>query len=171
MAKQARVQRAANGTDRYLVLRQGYRYEGPSGQAGYQVLRFAEYAIRLDPPAVRPGKEWDATPSADLLRDDSLQARSELHVRLSRPVTVLVLALVAVPLARFRPGASRFYPLWMGMLVFALYFNLLGTGQLWIELGQAPAWAGLWWVHVLIPGLVFLAGFLARMNPLKRVTA
>jgi lipopolysaccharide export system permease protein len=36
------------------------------------------------------------------------------------------------------------------MLVFALYFNLLGTGQLWLEQGRVPGWLGLWWVHGLL---------------------
>jgi lipopolysaccharide export system permease protein len=75
-------------------------------------------------------------------------------MRLSRPVTVLVLALIAVPLTRFRPAMNRFYPLWMGVLVFTLYFNLLGTGQLWIEQGRIPGWLGLWWVHGLLLGLM-----------------
>ena len=121
--------------------------------------------------SVQPGREWDAVSSAALLGDGSVQARGELHMRLSRPLTVLILALVAVPLARFRPGASRFFPFWMGVLVFALYFNLLGTGQLWIEQGQVPTWVGLWWVHALIPALVFLGSGLSRMTSLMRVSS
>ena len=169
VARYARVQQAENGTDRYLVLQQGYRYEGSPGRADYRMLHYEEYAVRLSPSAVQPGRKWDAVSSVELLQDDSPPARGELHMRLSRPVTVLILVLVAIPLARFRPGASRFYPLWMGVLVFALYFNLLGTGQLWIEQEQMPAWAGLWWVHALIPGLVLLGSLLGRVNPLKRM--
>ena len=75
-------------------------------------------------------------------------------MRLARPVTVLVLTLIAVPLARFRPATNRFLPLWMGVLVFTLYFNLLATGQLWLEQGHLPDWLGLWWVHGLMVGLI-----------------
>jgi lipopolysaccharide export system permease protein len=69
---------------------------------------------------------------------------------------VLVLALIAVPLARFRPGVSRYYPLWLGVLVFTVYFNMLGTARLWIEQDRLPASQALWWVHAAL-----LAGFAA----------
>jgi lipopolysaccharide export system permease protein len=89
---------------------------------------------------------------------------------LARPLTVLVLALIAVPLGRFRAGASRYYPLWLGVLVFTLYFNLLGTGQLWLEQGKLPAWAGLWWVHALMVALCLGTPQLMRWLAVRRVT-
>jgi len=71
-----------------------------------------------------------------------------------------VLALVALPLGRFRPATSRFYPLWLGVPVFALYFNLLITAQLWVVQQALPRWLGLWWVH-----LVFAVAALLALRP------
>ena len=139
VAQQARVE-PARGTHRYLVLSQGYRYDGVPGRADYRVLRYREYALRLQAGAVQKPSKWDALPSRQLWDAAGPAAAAELHTRLSRPLTVVVLALLAVPLARFRPGASRYYPLWLGILVFALYFNLLNVGQLWIGQGRMPAW-------------------------------
>jgi lipopolysaccharide export system permease protein len=84
-------------------------------------------------------------------------------MRLSRPLSLLVLFLIAVPLARFRPATSRFYPVWLGVLVFALYFNLLATARLWLVQASTPDWLGLWWVHT-----VLLVGLLVWLRPRLR---
>jgi lipopolysaccharide export system permease protein len=34
--------------------------------------------------------------------------------------------------------------------VYFIYFTLLSAGKVWIERGMAPAWLGLWWVHLLM---------------------
>jgi len=148
VAEQARVD-PPGGADRYLVLSNGYRYDGVPGRADYRVLRYREYAVRLQAAPVQAARKWDAVPSVELWNDADPVAAAELHMRLARPVTAVVLALLAIPLARFRPGLSRYYPLWLGVLVFAVYFNLLNIGQLWIGQGRIPAWLGLWWVHAL----------------------
>jgi lipopolysaccharide export system permease protein len=161
VAQQARVEQTG-GADRYLVLSNGYRYDGVPGRADYHVLRYREYAVRLQAGPVQEAKKWDAVATGQLWNDAGPAAAAELHTRLSRPVTVVVLALLAVPLARFRPGLSRYYPLWLGILVFTLYFNLLNVGQLWIGQERIPAWLGLWWVHALPLGLLGAASGLWR---------
>lgn len=158
VARQARVDQP-HGLDRYLLLSDGYRYDGVPGQADYRVLSYREYALRLQAGPAQAAKKWDAVTTTALWNDAGAAAAAELHRRLSRPATVVVLALLAVPLARFRPGVSRYYPLWLGILVFTLYFNLLNIAQLWLEQGRMPAWLGLWWVHALpLAGLGALTG-------------
>ncbi|HFD81100.1 MAG TPA: LPS export ABC transporter permease LptF [Gammaproteobacteria bacterium] len=139
----------------FLSLYHGRRYQGQPGRADYRVLEYDEYGIRLKPQAPEPVRKWDAVPTATLRHQPGPQARAEWQQRLSRPISVLVLALMALPLGRFRPGSGRYYPLWLGVLLFTLYFNLLGTGQIWLERGVLPSWLGLWWVHVLVPASFF----------------
>jgi lipopolysaccharide export system permease protein len=157
VARHALLREGDNTADRFLVLQDGYRYDGNPGRADYRVLRYAEYAVRLRPRPVATEQKWDAVATSDLLPDRQPAAQAELQTRLSRPLSVLVLALIAVPLGRFRPATSRFYPLWLGVLVFTLYFNLLATAQLWLMQGVLPPWLGLWWVHLLFVFGVLLA--------------
>jgi lipopolysaccharide export system permease protein len=158
VAERARIDQR-RGPDRYLVLSDGYRYDGVPGRADYRVLRYRQYAVRLRTVAAQEAKKWDALPSTELRKDAAPAAAAELQMRLSRPLTVVVLALLAIPLARFRPGVSRYYPFWLGVLVFTVYFNLLNIGQLWIAQERIPAWLGLWWVHALfVAGLGAVAG-------------
>lgn len=160
VARHALLREVSGAAGRFLVLQDGYRYDGYPGQADYRVLRYAEYALRLRPPPVTTEQKWDAVKTADLWTDKGLAAFAELQARLSRPLSVLVLALLAVPLGRFRPATSRFYPLWLGVLVFALYFNLLATAQLWITQAVLPRWLGGWWVHLL-----FVVSLLLVLHP------
>ncbi len=150
VAGSARLELVDASGEQYLVLHNGYRYDGTPGRADYRVLNYKEYAVRIGLRSAEPERKWDAVATRLLWNDPHPQAQAELQMRLSRPVTVVVLALIAVPLARFRPTASRFYPLWMGVLVFTAYFNLLATGQLWLEQNRIPGWLGLWWVHGLV---------------------
>jgi lipopolysaccharide export system permease protein len=35
------------------------------------------------------------------------------------------------------------------VLVFIIYFNLMGTAKAWVEQGVIPPSIGIWWVHLL----------------------
>ena len=37
----------------------------------------------------------------------------------------------------------------MAILLFVVYYNLLGAAKVWVEQGDVPASIGLWWVPVL----------------------
>ncbi|VAW78135.1 hypothetical protein MNBD_GAMMA15-1021 [hydrothermal vent metagenome] len=156
VAKRATLETRDNG--RYLVLGEGYQYDGKAGQANYRRLRFRDYSIRLDPSRVEVPSKLDAFSTAELISDNSPESRAELAMRIARPLSVLVLVLIAIPIARFRPAGSRYTPIWMGVLVFTLYFNLLNVGRMWIENETLVGSLGLWWVHalMLLIGVVLL---------------
>lgn len=169
LAASARVQESPDAAVDYLVLQDGYRYDGTPGQADYRRLQFREYAIRLAMPPAEPAKKQDAMAFSDLWFDPDLQAQAEFQRRLARPISVLVLALIAVPLGRFRPAVGSYYPVALGVLLFTLYFNLLGAAQLWIVQGWLPSWLGLWWVHLVPLVLVFGWNALLRAAARRRV--
>ena len=52
----------------FIVLQQGYRYDGVPGTANYRVLKFDQYAVRLDSPAADTPFKWDAVATLELLR-------------------------------------------------------------------------------------------------------
>ena len=79
----------------------------------------------------------------------------ELESRLAAPLSVLVLALLAVPLSHIQPGQGRYGKLVLGILAYLAYANLVSLGATWIGKGKMPMMLGLWWVH----GLVLLVAF------------
>src|SRR5690606_25925587 len=85
---------------------------------------------------------------------------AELQWRISSPLSLLVLAVLAVPLSRSSPREGRYSRVGLGLLIYIIYANSLSIARVWLERGYVPEWIGLWWVHA-IAGLVGLA-LLAR---------
>ncbi len=144
-----------------FVLYNGTRYEGVPGAANFWVLRFGEHGIPLrierdddyEPPI-------ETTQTAALLRSNDPRDAAELQWRISSPLSLLVLGLLAVPLSRSSPREGRYSRVGLGLLLYIIYANMLSIARVWLERGVVPEWIGLWWVHG-IAALVAL-GLLAR---------
>lgn len=145
--------------DQFLVLVDGYRYEGKPGEKDFTIVQFAKNAVRLEEQAVVTlrRKRW-ALPSSVLWDSTDNREKAELQWRLSLPVVTLVLAGLGVLLSRTSPRQGRFAKLFVAILVFVIYYNLLGLAQAWLEKGVVPAPLGLWWVHgvMVFIGAVFV---------------
>jgi lipopolysaccharide export system permease protein len=63
------------------------------------------------------------------------------------PLTCMVLALLAVPLARLKPRQGRYARVWLAVVIYFIYLNLVSAGKVWIARGTVPAALGLWWTH------------------------
>lgn len=133
----------------HLVLLDGMRYDGEPGQLDYRVLSFQEYAINMTTPATMTELKRDAVPTRELLNSDDPGALAELQQRLSRPLSVIVLVVLATGLGRYRPNRGKYTSLFTGILIFIVYFNLLATARIWVDKQQLPVWPGLGWVHLL----------------------
>lgn len=163
IARHARRVVAADGQSQTLILRDGERLEGQPGSGAWRIVRFAEQSIPLMVPASAPGRiRQSEIPSARLAQSPRSADRAELHARLGWPLMTLVVALVALPVGRLRPRQGRFARVWLAVLLFAIYANVLQVGALWLERGVTPAWLGLWWVHALMALLAWLAVGLPR---------
>jgi lipopolysaccharide export system permease protein len=139
---------------RVLIFANGHRYEGEPGDARFRQVDFAEHGIPFELPAAGSVTlDREARPTSELLASDDQADRAEFHWRLGVPLTLLVLTIVAVPLAKTEPRGGRFAGLASAVLVYLIYANLLAAGRGWLERGQVPEVIGLWWVHA-----VFLAG-------------
>jgi lipopolysaccharide export system permease protein len=154
-----RVQDAGNG-ELSFVLYRGRRYEGNPGSRDFRIVDFAEHGI----PVRRDLEEAVEDPveiksSVELLRSADPLDRAELQARLSSPLSVIALMLLAVPLSRSRPREGRYARLGTGMLIYITYANTLAIARVWTEREQVPAWLGVWWVHALLAliGLLLLA--------------
>lgn len=150
--------------DREITLYGGWRYRGEPGRADYDVLRFEEFVTRVTPPQfIYESAKRRIMRTADLMASSDPEDRAELHWRAAAPLSVFLLALLAVPLSHVGPRQGRYGKLVVGLVVYLMYSNLLGLGQTWIGNGTLPPFVGLWWIHAIV-----LAGALAligrRMN-------
>jgi lipopolysaccharide export system permease protein len=157
-------QRGAGQAEQTFVLYDGRRYEGIPGQGEFRIVSFSEggIPIRLGELRKTSGSP-QAKPTSELFRSSDRADAAELGARLSAPVMVLVLMLLAVPLSRLRPRQGRFGKLGIGILAYFIYALLLDAGRTWIENGIMPVAIGVWWVHAIVAS----AGLwlLVRENP------
>lgn len=140
----------ADSGDEYVVFRDGNLYEGTPGDARYRIMSFARQGVRVElRNKKRSSRKSETIPSAELLGSDRPEDIVELQWRLSVPLSVMVLVLLAVPLSHMAPRKGRYGGVVTAVLVFLIYYNLLGTSRIWVEQGAIPAQTGLWWVHLL----------------------
>lgn len=144
----------------YLILQNGREYEGLPGRADYQVVEFNQYKARLPHPTMLIKDDAKSASTASLLpllNTDTHKA-AELQWRLSVPMMVLTLTLVAVPLSRVNPRSGKFAKLLPAVILFIIYANFMFIARDWVARGKIPVWIGMWWVHllVLIPGLLLI---------------
>jgi lipopolysaccharide export system permease protein len=133
---------------RYLILQNGFRYDGNPGQADYRAIEYETYGVLLPKPAVSGEvSEREAIPTRDLFGSDNARLQSELQWRLSLPLLVLIVALLAVPLSRVNPRQGRFLKLLPAILLYMAYLALLIAARGALEKGRIPPALGLWWVH------------------------
>jgi lipopolysaccharide export system permease protein len=136
--------------DDYLVFVNGLRYEGKPGDIGYRIMRFDRQGVRVELPGTAPLSSKRSTiPTAELLASTDIKEIVELQWRLSVPLSVMVLVVLAVPLSRMSPRKGRYGGLVVPVLVLVIYFNLMGTAKAWVEQGAIPPVIGIWWVHLL----------------------
>ena len=144
-----------------FILYNGRRYEAVPGEKNYRVIDFQEHGIPvvIEQPVER---ELPVTTKSleELIASYDHEDRAELQWRLSTPLSILVLSVIAVPLSRSRPRQGRYARLGIGMIVYIIYANMLNIARSMVVRDEVPQWLGIWWVHALL-GL-FGLGLLAR---------
>ncbi len=167
VARSGSLEVASNG-DRFIVLKDGRRYEGTPGTTEYQVVEFERLGRRIEPAELRAlPTSAKAIPTAALLLLDGRLERAELFWRLSVPISALMLTLVAVPLAQVNPRMGRSFNLVGAALVYLVYSNCLNIVQSFIAQGKLGFWTGLALPH-LIAAVVVLVLFGHRLELFAR---
>ena len=151
LAQRARHAVTADGLTHILTLFDGERLEGVPGSAEFRIVHFAEHVVPVQVPALHDVvRDLEARPTEALLASPDPAERAELHWRLTLPIMCLVLALLAVPLARLRPRQGRYARVWIAVVIFFVYYNLAAAGKTWIVRGTLPEALGLWWTHAAV---------------------
>ena len=152
------------GTERFLVLQKGRRYDAqliaqpmalssadqPDSNA-YRVLEFERYGLRLDPsPPPAPERFARNLETIELLRDPVRWNLGELAWRLALPLASIGLVLIAVPLSYSNPRSGRAGNLIIALLSCAVYFNLMTLGSTWVSQGKLSFVVGAFGPHALL---------------------
>jgi lipopolysaccharide export system permease protein len=165
-AKRGYVEENETYDARYLVLEEGYRYEGEPGAIDFRMIQFQRHSIYLEQRPIKASQRRDkALSTMDLLSLDSPSASAEFQRRLSMPIATVLLALLALPLSKVSPRQGRYSRLLLAILVYAVYSNMLTVAQSWLGRELIPVSIGLWWVHLMVIALIAL--LFARMSGVR----
>ena len=146
---------------RFIVLEDGRRYTGNPGDLDFTITRFERHTIRVEESGNRGGRRHsiNTLSTIDLLHGRARpRYAAELQWRLSLPISLVVLSLVAVVLARTSSSGGRYAKLSTAVLAYFLYNNLIGIGRTLIERGDLSPSIGLLPIHGLV--ILFVVGTL-----------
>lgn len=157
----------------YFVLETGLRYEGEPGRPDYRVTEFERYKQLLPEPEIEATKRSEEQTMFihELVGSDLPEQQAEVNWRLSMPILVLILGLLAQPLSNgtVRRGGpyARVFP---GVMLYVIYLVCLNAARDEISSGAESGVTIMWAVHL---GFLLLAAALIFYPTwkLKRVAA
>jgi len=155
VAAQGFTETAPNG-DRFLVLRNGRRYEGEPGTAEFKIYEFERYAMRIQVSAAVRAPTEKTVPTLELVRHPTRRNLAELSFRIGVPVGALILALLAIPLSFVNPRAGRSMSLLLALLVYMSYSNMMSIAEAAIGQSRVSFAVGVFGVHALMFLLLLL---------------
>ena len=146
----------------YLRLIDGKRYYGFPSDKNQKVLNFDLYDLLIiDGDKVNSSNseygDIDTKSTIDLIRHGGVRELSEVQWRLSQPISVVILSLLAILLGKSSPRGGKNVGLLFGVVLFILHNNAIILTKSSIERGEMPLFFGLWWVHLIL--LLFIVFF------------
>ncbi len=157
--------------DLFLVMGPGERYEGEAGRGDFKIIEFEQHGVLIEKQAATAAKlRREAMTPAELWASPAIKDRVELQWRIAIPVALLVLGMLAVPLAYVAPRRGRFGKVGYALLAYVVYMNLMAVTRTQLEAGSLPMAVNFWWVHALFVALA-LALLYRRNRGLLRAQA
>ena len=172
-AETGRQQIDEKSGDLFLVIGPGERYEGQAGDNQIRQITFEQHGILVEKQVrtARLEPHSNALTLTRLWQSEKLKHHIELRWRVAVPVVLLVLALLAVPLAYIAPRKGRYGKVGIALLVFIIYLNLMAFTRAQLEEGTIPLALNFWWVHLLFLMLTLVLIYRRNRGQLRwRVT-
>ena len=126
---------------RYLELREGSQYRGAPGARALEEIAFSLYGELIPEPqnSLRGAGKVDAIATEVLWHSDEPRLQGALWWRLSLPLMVPTIAVIALALSRTDARRGRYAKVGPAMVVLLLYFLGLTQGRGAVENSDGPA--------------------------------
>lgn len=147
LAEEGEVVANTDSGELQLELRNGRRYIGSPGDAEFYIEEFGGHGIPIRMETREFVESIESRSTLGLLASRDSESRAEFAWRVSAPLSILILAVLAVPLGRSSPREGKYARVGVGLLIFVIYENSLSIARVWIERDSVPEWLGIWWVH------------------------
>ncbi len=112
-------------------------------------LEFGEMNVLLPNEEAQERYRRKAETTLNLFKSEEPKDIAEFQWRITTPLATVLLALIAVPLARSAPRESRFRNFAIALLVYVALFSMTSVLRTWIEQQKLGALPGLWTAYVI----------------------
>lgn len=149
LAKQGFQVRSGDYQPPQLHLLNGTMYRVGVAGTRESIIHFSRFVFM---PDTDTAMDYQRKSAPTLQLGDSADTRdiAEFQWRISRPFASLLLALLAIPLSRSSPRQGKGEKIVAAAVIFAIYYNLSGLAQTWVEQGFVGPIPGVWWLHILM---------------------
>jgi lipopolysaccharide export system permease protein len=127
----------------------GYNYLLDKRLRRDYTLKFNELVVQLPNEEAEEKYRRKAETTLNLSRSSDPKDIAEYQWRITTPLATILLALIAVPLARSAPRESRFRNFSIALLSYIALFAMVSVLRTFIEQGKLGAMPGLWTAYVL----------------------
>ena len=134
----------------YLVLENGQRVMGVPGNKDFVIEAFQEYSVLIEKKVTVLSLGREAIPTRNLWVSPELRDIAEVQDRLNTPLGVVLLAVLAVPLAKLSPRGGIYGSMLVAFGIYFVYGNLQRVNHSWVISGALPAWLGYFWVDTAL---------------------
>ena len=155
---------STNTNDEYIVLKKGKRYEVNHENNHFTEIKFSDYGFLVEKklPPIIDVNQVEAMPTLLLLLTKGNREIAEFIWRVSLPISGIVLIILAIPLSFINPRSGRSVNIIIAIMIFAIYNNLMGVTQSYINLGKLNPYVGGSIVHLFI--LLIASYLMLRRN-------
>jgi lipopolysaccharide export system permease protein len=141
--------------DEFMTFKDGNLYGWSPDRDEYSIIKYEKYSTRIENKAPAPIKNTrEIKLTSALWGSDNPRDIAELQWRISLPLSAILLAVLAVLLARTTPRQGRYAKLFFAILIYITYNNTLSVAQSWVAHGVVSPLIGVWWVHVILLMLI-----------------
>lgn len=138
----------------FIVFLQGERVLGQPGEADFVFEGFTEYGMRLEDSSGIKVDTIEGIATSKLLGSQDLSEIKELFHRLSIPISILFLTMMAVPVAQVSPRSGVYGNLIAAFLIYFSFTNFEKVNGSWMVKGEVPLWFGLFGVYLFASILI-----------------
>ena len=137
--------------NKYLILQNGYRYQGNAGEKDFVIAQFEEHNLLVEKGEKGHVRErHKSLPTAKLLERGTNKDLAEVHWRVSTALMTIILCLFAISLSKTGPRKGRYAGFFPAIVIYIVYSNLLGLNRAWVAKGTLAPWFGGVSVHLLM---------------------
>ena len=154
VSKTGHIERQENGDD-FLIMNNGRRYEGTPGRPDYRIMEFERYGVKIESrsPDFSGDDSARIKSTMQLIAEDTPRAKGELVWRVGLMLSVIALAVLAIPLSFVNARAGRSANLIVALLVYFVYNNAMNVVQSATSRGRLSFSIAWWLVHALVLAL------------------